>query len=227
MPSSTQTLKPLTLHAHESGPNPYKVAITLEVLAVPYDVRLWEFGDDAAKGVKGKAFLAINENGRLPALEDPNTGVVSWESGAVINYLLRVYDTENRLGPRGDTEQDRVDFDKWILFLLTGLAPMMGQCNWFRHYNGTPNENALQRYLGQAYRCFDVLEAQLKHSQGQSILPGGVSAADIHFYPWVWEWEVAGLSLEKYPLIQKWFNGMAEMDPVKAAYEKVPKGKTG
>jgi glutathione S-transferase len=41
----------------------------------------------------------------VPALEDPNTGVVSWESGACMNYLRRVYDKSNLLGPVGDLEQ--------------------------------------------------------------------------------------------------------------------------
>lgn len=75
-------IKPLTLHAHGTGPNPYKIACALELLNVPYEVKLWQFGD-APNGVKGPNFLKINENGRVPALEDPNTGVVSWESGAV------------------------------------------------------------------------------------------------------------------------------------------------
>lgn len=64
------------------------------------------------------------------ALEDPNTGVVSWESGAVMNYIRRVYDKENKLGPRGSTEQDIVDFEKWEYFLLTTLGPFTGQTNW-------------------------------------------------------------------------------------------------
>lgn len=118
------SLKPLTLHAHGTGPNPYKIAAALEFLKVPYEVKLWQFGD-ASNGVKGPQFLAINENGRVPALEDPNTGVVSWESGAVMNYLLRVYDKEGKLGPRGQGEQERVDFEKWEYFLLSTLGPMM------------------------------------------------------------------------------------------------------
>jgi len=125
-------VKPLTLHAHVSGPNPHKVAIVLEFLKLPYQIRLWEFGGDFHKGVKGETFTRINENGRVPALEDPNTGVVAWESGAVINYLRRQYDTSNVLGPRGPTEQDRVDFEKWEYFLLTTLGPMSGQVAWFR-----------------------------------------------------------------------------------------------
>ena len=117
--------KPLLLHAHNTGPNPYKIAVALELLDLPYEVKLWQFGD-ADNGVKGKQFLKINQNGRVPALEDPNTGVTSWESGAVLNYLLRVYDKQNKLGPKGNSEQDRVDFDKWTFFLVSSLGPMMG-----------------------------------------------------------------------------------------------------
>lgn len=126
-------LKPLLLHAHSSGPNPVKVAMALEALHVPYKVKQWEFGADPEKGVKGAKFLQINENGRVPALEDPNTGVVSWESGACINYVRRVYDTGNAIGPSGNSAQDLVDFEKWEYFLLSTLGPMMGQTNWFRY----------------------------------------------------------------------------------------------
>ena len=94
----------------------------LEFLDLPYEVKLWQFGD-AANGVKGTQFLKINQNGRVPAVEDPNTGVVSWESGACMNYLLRVYDKQNKFGSRGNSEQGRVDFDKWIFFLVSSLGP--------------------------------------------------------------------------------------------------------
>lgn len=123
----------LILHAHATGPNPIKIAIALEALLLPYTVQHWEFGDNPQSGVKGEAFLRINENGRVPALEDPNTGVVSWESGACMNYIRRVYDKKNLLGPVGDSEQDRVDFEKWEYFLLSTLGPMTGQTNWYRY----------------------------------------------------------------------------------------------
>lgn len=128
----TSQIKPLILHAHTTGPNPIKIAIALESLKVPYNIKLWDFGDDPKTGVKGNAYLKINENGRVPALEDPNTNVVSWESGAVMNYVRRKYDTENKLGPNGSSEQDLVDFEKWEYFLLTTLGPMTGQTNWYR-----------------------------------------------------------------------------------------------
>lgn len=128
----SKTASTILLHAHQNGPNPIKIAILLEHLKLPYEIQLWEGGNDPEKGVKGERFLKINENGRVPALEDPSTGIVAWESGAIMDYLLRTYDKDNQFGPRGTSEQDRVDFDKWVYFLVTTLAPMSGQCNWFR-----------------------------------------------------------------------------------------------
>ncbi|KAI9679997.1 MAG: hypothetical protein M1817_005012 [Caeruleum heppii] len=220
----SSNLKPLVLHAHGTGPNPYKPAIILEALSLPYTVKLWEFGD-ARNGVKGPVFTQVNENGRVPAIEDPNTGVVSWESGAVIESLLRCYDKGNKLGPRGSSEQDRVDYDKWISFLVSTLGPMQGQVNWYTHYNGKPNEDALQRYTEQTYRCYGVLEEQLKKSGGQSVLPGGFSAVDAHCYAWVSTYGYAKLSIDKYPNIQKWLETVGARPDVKAAYEKVSKGE--
>ncbi|MCJ1228526.1 hypothetical protein MMC12_005187 [Toensbergia leucococca] len=218
-------METLILHSHESGPNPYKVAILCEALKLPYHIKLWEFGD-ADNGVKGPIFTKINENGRVPALEDPNTGVVAWESGAVINYILREYDTTHALFPGPSSpKQVHVDFDKWIFFLVSTMGPMMGQTNWYRHYNPVKNEDALKRYQAQAYRCFDVLEGQLKKSGGKSVLEGGFSAVDVHFYPWVWEYEYGGLSIETYPNVRTWFKGIGDREDVKLVYEKIPQGE--
>ncbi|SLM40079.1 Thioredoxin-like fold [Lasallia pustulata] len=218
-------IKPLTLHAHGSGPNPYKVAILLEALSIPYHVKLWEFGD-TPNGVKGPRFTKINENGRVPAIEDPNTGIVAWKSAACINYILRTYDTSHKYGPGPSaSEQAHVDFDKWTSFLLSTLGPMQGQVNWFKHYNAEKNDDALKRYTEQTYRCYMVLEGQVKKTGGKSILEGGFSAVDAHFYPWVVSHGYGGLELSKYPNVQKWLSAMGERPEVKAAYEKVSKGE--
>merc|ERR1712151_1122168 len=162
------SVKPLVLHAHGTGPNPYKVACVLESLGVPYEVKL---------------------------------------------------------GPRGNDEQAIVDFEKWNFFLVSTLGPFMGQVNWFRHYHSKKNDDAVERYEAQAYRCFEVLEGQLKHG-GQWILPGdGPSAVDFHFYPWVYQHGFAGLSLDQYPTVAKWVKNVNELKEVKSAYEKVAKGQ--
>ncbi|KAJ5199743.1 hypothetical protein N7491_009461 [Penicillium cf. griseofulvum] len=214
-------IKPLILHAHASGPNPVKIAMALEALQIPFEVKQWDFSDNPKSGVKGAEFLKINENGRVPAIEDPNTGVVSWESGACMNYVRRVYDNGNAIGPSGGSAQDLVDFEKWEYFLLSTLGPMSGQTNWFKHFNSQKNEDALQRYTAQTYRCYDVLEGQLKKTRGESILPGRVSAVDYHFEPWVRLYSFAGLSLDNYPMIKKWLDLMATREEVQEAYIKV------
>ncbi|KAJ5932536.1 hypothetical protein N7516_007025 [Penicillium verrucosum] len=218
-------IKPLILHAHATGPNPVKIAIALEALHIPYTAKQWEFGDDPQKGVKGAEFLKINENGRLPAIEDPNTGVVSWESGACMNYIRRVYDSGNTIGPSGDSAQDLIDFEKWEYFLLSTLGPMTGQANWFRHFHPQKNEDALQRYTTQTYRCYDVLEGQLKKTGGESILPSRITAVDYHFEPWVRLYSFAGLSLENYPMIKKWLGLMATREEVQEAYIRIQSKK--
>lgn len=223
---STNSLKPLTLHAHGTGPNPYKVAIVLEALNLAYTVKLWDFSSTSA-GVKGPEFTRINPNGRVPALEDPNTGVTSWESMACVNYLLRVYDSGNKLGPKEEGgEQAKADFEAWTSFLISTLGPMLGQCNWFRHYHSEKNDDAYKRYEAQAYRCLGVLETQVKGHGGEWILAGGKpSAVDYHFEPWMKQVEFAGLSLDEYPTLKSWRERVQGLAEVKRAYKAVSEGE--
>jgi hypothetical protein len=100
-------MKPLVLHSFATSPNPLKIAIALELLRLPYRVQIWEFGSDPTIGVKGAKFAPLSENGRVPVLEDPNTGVVAW--------------------------QDRVDMEKYELLLLTTVAPFSGQLVWYTY----------------------------------------------------------------------------------------------
>jgi len=63
--------RPITLYSHASGPNPWKVAILLEELGVPYQTNFMDFAD-----LKKEPYISLNPNGRVPAIEDPNTGIV-------------------------------------------------------------------------------------------------------------------------------------------------------
>lgn len=66
--------QPLILYSHNTGPNPWKVAIILEELKVPYETKFLDF-----PAMKQEPFESLNPNGRVPALEDPNTGVKMFE----------------------------------------------------------------------------------------------------------------------------------------------------
>lgn len=41
--------------------------------------------------------MAINPNGRVPAIEDPNTKLTIWESGTIMEYLVETYDAKGVL----------------------------------------------------------------------------------------------------------------------------------
>ena len=49
-----------------------------EELELNYEVKSFRFDD-----IKKKPFIDINPNGRAPAIEDPNTDLTLWESGAI------------------------------------------------------------------------------------------------------------------------------------------------
>ncbi len=66
-------------------PNGYKVSITLEELGLPYNVHPIDLSSGAQKE---PWFLAINPNGRIPAMIDrANDDFAVFESGAMMLYL--------------------------------------------------------------------------------------------------------------------------------------------
>ena len=79
----------------------------------------------------------------------------------------------------------------------------------------------MARYEKQVYRCYGVLEGQLKKTEGKSILPGGVTAVDLHYYPWLRQSEFMGVEWSKYPYIERWIGNMAAIKEFSAAYEKL------
>lgn len=81
--------------------------------------------------------ISITPNGRMPAFHDPNTGAKLWESGAIIEYLLDVYDKENRLSYTSFPE--KYDQNCWKHFQMSGQGPYYGQRSWFLHVSQPPN----------------------------------------------------------------------------------------
>lgn len=92
------SIKPIVLHG-AAGPNPTKVRMLIEELGLPHEIKEVSFAD-----VKGPEFTAINPNGRMPAIYDPNTDLTLWESGAIIEYLIEKYDTKKQFQPKGEAQ---------------------------------------------------------------------------------------------------------------------------
>lgn len=114
------SLKPIKTYG-KLGPNPPKVIMILEALGLPYEIEAVAITD-----IKKPEYLAVNPNGRLPAIYDPNTDLTLWESGAIVEYLVETYDKDNKISfPKGSN--DSYLTKQWLYFQTTGQGPYFGQ----------------------------------------------------------------------------------------------------
>ncbi|KAI8273331.1 hypothetical protein K4K60_011012 [Colletotrichum sp. SAR11_57] len=171
LPSHSNTMW-LTRPAYYA-PNPAKVVMILRELEIPYE--MVEFTD-----VKKEHFTTVNPNGRLPAITDPNTGITLWESGAIIEYLVETYDTENRLSYTSFPE--KFHLKQFLAFQMSGQGPYFGQLGWFKMFHPEDVPSAKERYEEQTVRVLSVLDRVLK---GREYLVGDKATyVDIAFMPW-------------------------------------------
>lgn len=185
----------LTLYT-AATPNGYKVSVALEEMALPYEVRKL----DLYKGEQKEPwFLAINPNGRVPALVDD--GFAVFESGACLLYLAR----KTGLLMPGDP-QGMSKVEQWLMFQMGGIGPMMGQANVFFRYFPEKLQPAIDRYQGECRRLFAVLD---KHLADNEYLAGDYSIADIANWCWVRTHGWSGVSIDGLDHLARWINAIA------------------
>lgn len=215
------SLKPITLWTHAGGPNPWKVAMILNELSVPYEIKVPQ-----GNAIKEKPYTDLNPNGRLPTIEDPNTGIVLWESAAIILYLIDTYDTTNKISyPDSPSKWHTA---QWLAFQVSGQGPYFGQATWFQVFHPEKLPSAIERYQNEIARVNGVLDAAL---QGKQWLVGDkCTYADIAFVTWtsIGKAMDGGKSEGKYPAFEDWYARLMQRESVKKAYadqEEAKKGK--
>ncbi|KAI9712184.1 MAG: glutathione S- transferase, nitrogen catabolite repression regulator [Chrysothrix sp. TS-e1954] len=172
--------KPIKLYSHAGGPNPPKVAIILEELGVPYETELLEFPD-----MKKEPYTSLNPNGRVPTIEDPNTGMTVWESSAIYDYLLEYYDKSNKL--QYTSGREKYQQKSWMAMQISGQGPYYGQRAWFTMYHPEKNiQSAIDRYGGEVKRVIGVLDSHLKKTGKPYLVGDKCTYADLAFVPWHW-----------------------------------------
>jgi glutathione S-transferase len=108
------SFKPITLWGHTSGPNPWKVAMIFEELNISYEHKFIELPE-----IKKDPYKSINPNGRVPAIEDPNTGITIWESGAILEYLVDTYDKQNTISFTAGSKE-YYEAKQWLYYQMSG-----------------------------------------------------------------------------------------------------------
>ncbi len=193
-------------------PNGHKVSIALEELALPYTLQVLDLTTGAQKA---PAFLAINPNGRIPAIVDRDEDDFAvFESGACLMYLA---EKTGQLLPTEVKARSRVV--QWLMFQMGGIGPMMGQANVFYRYFPEKIQPAIDRYQGESKRLFRVLDG---HLQDHEYLAGDYSIADIANWAWVRTHRWSGVEVDDLPHLQRWLEAIRVRPAVQRGLQAPP-----
>ncbi len=137
---------------YNTGPNPMKVALCLEEMGLDYEA----IPVDKLKGEQfSSSYLAINPNAKAPSIIDEEN--VVFDSNAILLYLAE------KTGKfiTGNDLKSRADLLSWLMFIATGIGPYSGQAVHFQHMAPEKSKYAINRYVYEAERHYDILDARL------------------------------------------------------------------
>ena len=157
---------------------------------------------DLAKGEqKSPAFLAINPNGKIPALLDGDTAL--WESNAIMCHLARR--AKSDLWPTDPVKQ--IEVLKWLSWNSEHFTRHAGTL-YFNHVIkpkfgiGAPDEKAVEEAIGFAKQFVAVLDREL---EGRTFLLGDhLTVADFAVSVTLPQAETIKLPLEGFKNIARW-----------------------
>lgn len=161
-------------------PNGVKVSIMLEETGLPYEAHAVQIGKNETWTPE---FLALNPNGKIPALIDPDgpggKPLALFESGAILLYLAEKTGKFLSADPAL-----RYETIQWVFFQMAAIGPMFGQVGFFYKFAGKDFEDKrpLERYRAESRRLLEVLETRLA---GRDWIMGDYSIADIATLGWV------------------------------------------
>ncbi len=205
-------------------PNGFKASITLEELGLPYELH---HIDLRAEEQKTPWFLAINPNGRIPAIVDDSPasgagglgGFAVFESGALMIYLAEKAGALLPTDPKG-----RSEVLQWLMFQMGGLGPMMGQANVFYRYAPEKIPYAIERYQRESRRLLEVLNTRLAEHE---YLAGDYSIADIANFCWSKTAHWSGTDTEGLEHLARWEAAIRARPAVERGLSVPPKAEGG
>jgi GSH-dependent disulfide-bond oxidoreductase len=193
-------------------PNGKKAPILLAELGWPYELHLVNLGQGAQRKAE---YLAINPNGKIPALVDTEATcgelVVVFESGAILEYLA---DKAGRFLPKD--QPGRSEVLSWVYWQVGGPGPFFAQMLALADRRpGKPRESeAFEALFLESQRLVRVLDGRLRDREW---IAGAYSIADITSYPWfAAAAEGQPAVLEGAEHVKRWIAAMAARPAVMA-----------
>jgi GST-like protein len=162
-------------------PNGVKVGIMLEETGLAYEPHRI---DILANDNHDPAFVALNPNGKIPAIYDPNgpsgRPLALFESGAILIYLADK--SAQLLSTDPNTRYETI---QWLMWQMGNVGPMFGQVGFFNKFAGQAYEDKRprDRYVSESARLLRVLDERLKDRDW--VMGADYSIADISLLGWV------------------------------------------
>jgi GST-like protein len=156
---------------YNGSPNPTKVALFLEEAGLPYE----PVAVDTRKGDQfNSAFLAVNPNGKVPAIDDG--GTIVFDSNAILLYLAE------KTGKFLPPASSRGELLSWLMFVASGVGPFSGQAVHFRHFSPEKLPYAHNRYQYEAERHYGILNDRL--AKNRYMVANTYTIVDMDVWGW-------------------------------------------
>ena len=197
---------------HPSSPNCRKCTTLLDLLGIDAERHIV----DLSRGEQLQpAFLAINPNGKVPALVDGERAI--WESNAIIIHLA-----ENAGSDLWPADERRLEILKWMFweqghlmyaagipFFERVLKPAIGL--------GPADEKRVAEALASFRRLSTVLDAQL--ASRSFLVADALTLADLAVASNFSYAELGGLPVGEFENVTRW---LAELDKIPAWRHNAP-----
>ena len=188
-------------------PNGVKVGIMLEETGLAYEPHRVDL---MANESHDPAFLALNPNGKIPAIYDPDgpggKPLALFESGAILIYLADKSGQFLSADPA-----TRYETIQWLMWQMGGAGPMFGQLGFFHKFAGRDYEDKRprDRYAAESARLLGVLDARLDGRDW--VMDADYSIADIAMLGWVRNligfYDAADIvGFERFGHVQRWLD---------------------
>ena len=182
--------------------SPMSSAVTvhwaLEELGVPYEkVRI----DLQAGDQKKPAYLAINPNGKVPALV--HDGVKIFESVAILIHLGETFGVEKKLYPAPGLA--RAEALKWLVWCNVSLGEALsrfGHASSPRMDAALHHEKSAEKARADVHHLLDILEKDLANKK--YLVEDRFTLADLQVSGWVEYLGMLGFQTKKWTNVSAW-----------------------
>lgn len=195
MPQQTQTEANITLYHHPKSGHCHKVALFMHLLDIPFEAVI---PDMAAGEHKDDAFLALNPFGQVPVIIDNNTAVS--DSNAILIYLATSYASDPNQW-LGSTPTERANIQRWFSVAAGELARGPALARLESVFGTTIDATSA---LAASTALLSTMESHLAKQQSPFLVSNRLTAADVAMYSYVAHAPEGGISLDKYPTLNKW-----------------------